>query len=422
MSNPEVWLWILLVMLPHNSRTNELLRMYGSALDAARAMRDGNCPLLTEQEKKRVQTTRTRDVRQLIEQCEKQDIRMITLDDAEYPVSLKAIADPPIVLFVKGSLSALSNAPSLAVVGPRSPSEYGRSVTSRLCTSLSEKGVVLISGLAVGIDAAAHRAATGSGGKTIGVLGCGINVNYPAENHELKEEIVAKGGAVISELLPNTAVSAAYFRQRNRIISGLAMGTLVIEAPPQSGSLLTAAHSFEQGRCVLAIPPHDVTEERFRGVFPLFRKGAACVGNVHDIFSELVAHYEGEPLFAAALSAIRAAGVEPSPVSRKRPARKTAAKEKTPVESAPEAKTSTTEKAPEVSAPEAEIPQYNAPVTSGLGEKYDVVANLLRKEPLTTDELIERSEIPHNELCGILLELELSDLIIRNQDATYSLK
>ncbi|MGN0688430.1 MAG: DNA-processing protein DprA, partial [Oscillospiraceae bacterium] len=122
MKNVEIWLWILLVMLPHNSRTAELLRTYGSALEAAKAMRDGSCTFLTPQEKQRVERTRTREVRALINECQRLGISIVTLDDEDYPKRLKQISDPPIVLFVKGSLKPLERMTSLSVVGPRQPS------------------------------------------------------------------------------------------------------------------------------------------------------------------------------------------------------------------------------------------------------------------------------------------------------------
>ncbi len=263
-SNVEVWLWLLLVLLPHNPRTSEILETYGSALEAAKAMRDGSCQL-SAAEKQRVERTRTREVKSLICECERLGIRIITLDDGEYPEQLRKIPDPPIVLFVKGTLQPLQNMPAVAVVGPRSPSEYGRKVCEKLCTEMAKDKIALVSGMAVGIDSCVHRSAINNNGYTAAVLGCGIMVNYPAENEGLKNAVLNSGGALISELLPYASVAANYFRHRNRIISGLCGATLVVEAGSHSGALLTAEHALRQDRRLLCVPPHDIFADSFYG-------------------------------------------------------------------------------------------------------------------------------------------------------------
>ncbi|MBE6902549.1 MAG: DNA-protecting protein DprA [Ruminococcaceae bacterium] len=403
MNNVEIWLWILLVMLPHNSRTAELLNTYGSALEAAKAMRDGECTFLTPQEKQRVERTRTREVRALINECNRLGIRIVTLDDDEYPVLLKAIPDPPIVLFVKGSLAPLNDLPSLAVVGPRSPSEYGRNATDRICTELAKDGIALVSGLAVGVDSVAHRCAVNNGGYTVGVLGCGMMVNYPAENEELKITIIEKGGAIISELLPYTSVSAGYFKFRNRIISGMCLGSLVTEASSRSGSLLTAEHSSAQRRAVFAVPPHDIFAERFSGVFDLFRNGAIPVFDVTDIYSALSA--------AAPTSDNYHAAKRLSQLSTKRPdIQVKPAPKRTPKQTAP--------------APVAETTQPDPRPTldlSALSPEEASIVTQLYERPLTMDELIELTGISHDKICAIILGLELSDVITRNQTGTFSI-
>lgn len=412
MNNIEVWLWILLVMLPHNSRTAELLKRYGSALEAARAMRDGRCDLLSEQEKKRAERTRNRDVKAIISECEQHGIRMLTLDDEEYPPLLRRIPDPPIVLFVKGTLAALREVPSVAAVGPRSPSEYGRKVTTALCGELARNGVAIISGLAVGIDAAAHRAAIDCGGMTTGVLGCGILVNYPAENEELKNSIIENGGAIISELLPHTTVSSSYFRYRNRIISGMAMGTLVTEAASRSGALLTAARTFEQGRPLFVIPPHDIFADRFSGVFPLIRRGATVVSGAYDIAEVLYDTFREEPEFSDRLTQLKNA-LTPAVSQRTKP--KSTAKSAVIPENKPQPTAETSDETPKNSAP-AKMPD-----TSSMSEENAKIVNALYPKPLTMDELLENTGLSYREACDLLLDLELDEIVIRNQDATYSL-
>lgn len=401
MNNVEIWLWILLVMLPHNERTAKLLKKYDTALDAAKAMRDGQCDLLTPQEKQRVERTRTREVRGLINECERLGIRIVTLDDAEYPPQLKQIADPPIVLFVKGDLAPLHALPSLAVVGPRSPSEYGRNAADVFCTALAKDRVALISGLAVGIDSIVHRRAVNNGGYTVGVMGCGLSVNYPAENQELKDLIIRSGGAIISELLPYASVTGKYFKHRNRIISGLGSGTLIIEASTKSGCLLTAKHTLAQKRPLLCIPPHDVFEERFSGVVPLLRKGAINAFDISDIYRELNSSQLATPQIADAVKRLPASKATTPPSSSDSSivcAEQTEpAAEKTVVQEKPE------------------------PNLTALSPEEASVVSQLQENPLTMDELIDKTELSHDKICSIVLGLELRDVITRNRDGTFSI-
>ncbi|MBQ8170966.1 MAG: DNA-processing protein DprA [Oscillospiraceae bacterium] len=397
MNNVEVWLWILLVMLPHNSRTSAIISRYGSALEAARAMRDGRCDDLSEAEKQRVERTRTREVRSLISECERLGIRIVTMDDEEYPEALKTIQDPPVVLFVKGDLKPLKDRLTLSVVGPRSPSEYSRKAADVICTELVEDGCAIVSGLAVGIDAVAHRCAVNKGGYTIGVMGCGLMVNYPTENAELKNAILESGGALISELLPYTSVSAGYFKRRNRIISGIAAGTLVVEASSRSGCLLTAEHTVKQGRSLFCIPPHDIFEERYDGSAELIRAGAVSVFATTDIYEELSGAHEG----VAQLSEKRKAAPKPA---------------------APKPKIASVT-AKKIEKPAVKAAEKNIePDISQLSPEEGQIVLLLREKPLTMDELIDKTEKKHDEICSVVLGLELMDVILRNQDGTFSLR
>lgn len=275
-------------MQPYNRRTINILERFDfNAKKAAAAIRDGKV-LLSEEEKQRAKEIRNGAVQEVMKLCFDNGIKIITLDDEEYPYLLKHIDNPPIVLFCAGNLGGLDGEFTISAVGARYPSKYGISVTTQIIPQLVKIGAVVISGLAVGIDAAAHKSCIDSGGRTIGVLGCGSLINYPAENAWLKREIIQSGGAVISELLPFTTPSADYFRHRNRIISGLSPGTLVLEASETSGALITANHACEQGREVFYIPPHDIMSERFMGVAFLGRDGAVPVFSYIDIIYTLL--------------------------------------------------------------------------------------------------------------------------------------
>ncbi len=281
--NKEIWLWLLLVMGAHNVKTLQIVEHYGDVRTAAEAIRDGICELLDADEKKRAESVRSRDVSAVLSMCEANGIRVITIEDEEYPARLKTIFNPPILLFVQGSLAELDNEPVIAVVGTRKASSYGLRTAKRICTELVRNGMVIVSGLAVGHDTTAHRCALSNGGRTIGVLACGNLVDYPSASRELKCEMIRKGGAVISELPPETGVTKEYFRYRNRIISGLAQGTFITEAPDPSGCQRTAEHAIEQGRELFCIPPHDIFDQRYAGVISFLRDGATPVFSHTDI-------------------------------------------------------------------------------------------------------------------------------------------
>jgi DNA processing protein len=208
---------------------------------------------------------------------------LLTLGDVEYPSLLREIFDPPCVLYCAGRTDVLER-PAVALVGSRRPTAYGRSVAGRLARDLAGRGVVLVSGLAIGIDAAGHEGAL-EGGKTVAVMGCGIDVPYPRSNRKLYDRIAASG-AVISEFPLGTPPLGLNFPRRNRIISGLARALIVVEAAEKSGSLITAAFALEQGREVMAVPG-NVTSEVSRGTNGLIKAGAKLVESWTDVAEEL---------------------------------------------------------------------------------------------------------------------------------------
>jgi DNA processing protein len=208
----------------------------------------------------------------------------IAWSNPAYPAALTTIADPPPVLWIRGRADALS-APSVAMVGSRAASQYALSVAAQLAGDLAACGLVVVSGLARGVDSAAHRGVLAGGGVTVAVLGSGVDVIYPPEHAPLARDI-EKDGAVVSELVPGTAPLPMFFPRRNRIISGLSRAVVVIEAGEKSGSLITARCALEQGRDVLAVPG-NVLSGRNRGAHGLLRDGAKIVESADDILEEL---------------------------------------------------------------------------------------------------------------------------------------
>lgn len=218
--------------------------------------------------------------------CREKKYQIIPLDSPDYPELLANIVNPPHILYVNGDISTIDDEMCIAVVGKRSASPYGLSIAKKLGKGLASCGVAVISGMARGIDTAAHIGALGGNGKTIAVLGCGLDVVYPSENEELMREIV-KRGAVITEYIPGTYPDGVRFPVRNRIISGLSLGTVVVEADKRSGSLITARHANEQGRDIFAVPG-NIDSPGSEGTNALIQDGAKLVASITDILEEYI--------------------------------------------------------------------------------------------------------------------------------------
>ena len=209
---------------------------------------------------------------------------LVRLGEPGYPPLLALIHDPPPELWTRGQQDALQE-PCVAIVGSRAASQYGREVSASLAFDLARRGLVVVSGMARGVDAAAHRGALEGGGRTVAVLGSGVDVAYPADHRELAGRIAA-AGTLVSELPPGTPPLAHHFPRRNRIISGLSRAVVIVEAGEQSGSLITARCALEQGREVMAVPGSALSG-RNRGAHALLKDGAKLVEGVDDILEEL---------------------------------------------------------------------------------------------------------------------------------------
>jgi DNA processing protein len=232
------------------------------------------------------------DVEAEIALCREHGIDIVTEAHAAYPRPLREIHDPPGVLFVRGELKP-SDALAVGIVGTRHCTQYGLRQAERLAGSLARAGFTIVSGLARGIDAAAHRGAMAAGGRTLAVLASGVMNIYPPEHEQLADEVAAQG-ALISESPPHAQPLSGTFPQRNRIISGLSLGILVIEAADRSGALITARHAMEQGRDVFAVPG-NVDNRASRGCHRLIRDGAKLVESADDVLEELGPLVEAAP-------------------------------------------------------------------------------------------------------------------------------
>ena len=217
--------------------------------------------------------------------AQKLGVRLLTWADAEYPGLLKQIADPPLVLYVAGAVEPLAG-PSIAVIGTRHPTVYGREIAQQLAYQLAGAGYVIVSGLALGIDTQAHRGALQAGGRTVGVLGGALDCLYPKENEGLAREMSAQGGAVMCEYPFGRQPDRQTFPMRNRIVSGLVKGVVVVEAPLNSGTLITVDQALDQGRSVMAFPGR-ADSPASAGCHRLIRNGARLVTSADEVLEEL---------------------------------------------------------------------------------------------------------------------------------------
>jgi len=232
-------------------------------------------------------------VRSELKLVEELNASIVTFTDKSYPNNLKQIYDPPPLLYVRGDLQAKDDL-AISMVGSRLSSSYGRMITERIAGDMARHGVTIVSGMARGIDSAAHRGALSAGGRTIAVLGCGVDIVYPPENRRLFEEITAHG-AVISEFPMSTPPEGTNFPRRNRIISGLSLGVVVVQADSRSGSLITAGLALEQNRDVFAVPG-NVGMARSRGTNRLIKQGAKLVESADDILEEILPRFQHQGL------------------------------------------------------------------------------------------------------------------------------
>jgi len=307
-----------------------------------------------------------------LELCELQRIggRLVRWSDSDYPALLRHIADPPPFLFLRGTIPP-TEAHCVAVVGARAASEAGLRMARRLGFELAAKGFVVVSGLARGIDGEAHQGALDAGGMTIGVMGCGIDLIYPAEHRRLADSILANRGALLSELPLGTAPIAENFPTRNRILSGLSLGVVIVEAAERSGSLITARMALEQDRQVFAVPGSPLSGKS-RGSNRLLKEGARLVECVEDVIEDLA------PQLASATKTAR-------------------------VDSAAERKTSSN------------------PPTQPICKDAKLILDSLRDdERLHADAIIESSGLDAKTVLRFLLDLELQGLVRQHPGKLFS--
>lgn len=274
--------WLSLRMHPGDTVWRTLLEVFGSAYDvySADAEAYGAAGLSDALTAKLCDKGLERSVA-IMDYCTRAGVSLVTVGGEGYPARLADIANPPYLLYIRGRMPDIDSGVSISVVGTRSMSEYGKRAAYKISYELSAAGTVIVSGMALGIDSVAACAALDSGGRTVAVLGCGVDMAYPSKHKRLMDAIIANG-AVISEFAPGTRPDGRNFPLRNRIISGLGLGTLVVEADAQSGALITARAALVQGRDIFAIPG-NIGESNSDGTNALLRDGANMVLSARDI-------------------------------------------------------------------------------------------------------------------------------------------
>lgn len=343
-----------------------------------------------------------------IEQCGRLHIRIMVESDEEYPSRLSNIGDPPPVLYIRGQWPQIDEELCVAMVGTRKASPYGLNAARKFSSEIAEAGGIVVSGGALGVDTASHQGALQAGGRTIAVLGCGMECEYLPQNKKLREQICERG-ALVTEYPPHTQPMSYYFPVRNRIISGLSLGTLVIEAGDKSGSLITANLALEQGRDVFAVPG-NIYSLNSSGTNTLIKNGAKPVTKVLDILEEYCQIYADKLLLKNAEPfAQQSSTISPATVNGLLGEKKSNKKEGTYCSA-----TANNGAKDYLSLQERALPD--------LPEKTMALYSRLGEKPQHIDELSIQAGLSVGEALAALTELELLGLIQAEAGKRYALK
>ncbi|MBO4341555.1 MAG: DNA-processing protein DprA [Clostridia bacterium] len=368
MTDVKYWIWLSMALGP-GARTDEVLAAYPSPeqlylQSRAQRMMSG---VFTKAKLDRLEAVELSEAEKAAEICEKNKWKIYTPESEDYPASLKTLTDMPLVLFCEGDLSCIKDKIAIGVVGTRTPSSESVKIAKSISRDAAGEGAVIVSGGAMGIDTAAHEGALSAGGVTVCVLGCGLGTRYLMGNAAMRSEIAEKG-AVVTEYPPFAPAGRTTFPLRNRIISGLSNGVLVVEAGEKSGSLITAGFASEQGRDVFAVPG-SILDPAYKGANRLIKDGAkviTCAGDMLEAYRQVYPEKLSQP-----------------------------------------------------------VPQKEAPVRlrepEGLSPEALAVYRALGKEPVRADEICVKSGLQAFQVMAALTELELSDYAQQTEGKGYIL-
>lgn len=280
----KYWIWLVMAFGIANPHIWKVMEFFESPAEAYEKLCNGSHSIrLNSKETEGIKRTSLEKSIDVIDICRSKRMEIVDISSNKYPEKLKNIYNPPAVLFYTGNIEVLNSGTSLTIVGARKATPQSIMITQRISSELSENGFIISSGFAVGVDINAHLSAVNAGGITICLMGCGLDVNYPKENFIYREKILRNNGIFISEFFPGTTSHSSNFHKRNRILSGISNGTIVIQAGEKSGSLITANLSLEQGREVFCIPPADIYDKKYAGNIKFLRDGAVPVYGCEDI-------------------------------------------------------------------------------------------------------------------------------------------
>ena len=391
MSSLKYWLWLAELRGLSNQTRLALLRHFGTPEDVFYA--DAGEILLTEGiTREQAAVLEDHDLKgadAILADCQKLGLQILTIQDAAYPARLQNIYDPPCLLYVKGHLPVLDEEAAVTVVGTRSCTPYGVACAEKLGYGLAAAGAVVVSGLAKGVDAAASRGALLAGGVPVAVTGNGLDVYYPAESRDLYEDIAA-AGVLLSEYPPGTEPEGRHFPVRNRILSGLSVATVVVEAPERSGALITAGTALEQGRDVFAVPgPIDAPTSV--GCNRLIQEGAGLVTEAWDVLREYADRFPAKLRREEHREPPRTLGYQARQQQRK-----------------PE---------PKPVPPTLDLTRNDRNLTD---DQMALLRLLDGEEPMLADDLIERSGIPTRRVLSALTVLEIDNLVRQHSGKRYT--
>ena len=389
------WLWFIQIDTLSRRQKLAILRHFEDIESLYQCKTYQNIPELTPEQIASLQEKDLRAAKTVHNICLRKNINVLTLSDSDYPRLLRNISEPPLVLFCKGILPDFNQKPAIGVVGTRKATSYGLGVARKFGKELSTCGGIVVSGGAAGIDTAALNGALDAGGQTVAVLGCGVDVTYPRTNRKLFMQIQEKG-CLLSEYLPGTQPKPWQFPERNRIISGLSNGVLVIEAPERSGALITARDALEQGRDVYTVPA-NIDMPSCAGSNALLSDGAGAVLTGWDVMKVYEAQYPG--------TVSRAATAEKKPVLQ------VAQPVEIPVFDKKDIDNSRNN-------------SYSVKIDedSALSEEEQKVLAALSRTPVEMDDLIEQLDIPAGQVLKIITKLSLDGKIQNHPGRLVSLR
>lgn len=394
--------WMKIRLLSHFSDPEDI---FFADREAYSAVEDLTAEALEGLEDKDLTTAQ-----EILDRCDRENLQILTYQEERYPARLKNIFDPPTVLYYKGSMPNLNAVPVIGVVGTRSASPYGIQTARQMGGEIGACGGVVVSGLAKGIDSAAMSGALNAGGTVVGVLGCGADIVYPASNKVLFQD-VERYGCILSEFAPGTPPAKWTFPKRNRIISGLSNGVLVVEAPEKSGALITARLAAEQGRDVFAVPG-NVNQSGCIGSNRLMQDGAMVAMSGWDVMRE----YESQYPDVVHKAEVPATGL---PKTGERPLEKVAQKPVLPTKKSPLKKN--LEKLPIDNGPSRPYSDVKSNLPK-LSEDEQTIVSCLQSGPRLVDEVIAESNMKPGKILGLLTMMELKGILKRLPGKRITLK